>query len=202
MIVAIWAHSGIGPALSWWFKTLKLDKDSSQQVTFLLAFLHIRLSVLEASSHFSFPGMEWIVSTKVRRLGEQLENSVLGGRTVFRTFVLIQFEWGQRSMELTACPIAPNSATSLHQTWPSQHHLLPWWLQWYANEALTTQKPEWSLSKVNQILSLDCSNPSQGSLWPSAQNPKSLLWQGLAWLSLCFSLQPYPKFPCPSRAPL
>ena len=62
-------------------------------MTFIPVFLHIRLSVLAASSHFSFPAMEQIVSPKVRGPEEQLENSVLRGRSVFRTFVLIQFEW-------------------------------------------------------------------------------------------------------------
>lgn len=57
-------------------------------------------------------------------------------------------------------------------------------------------RSQWSLSKVNQILSLHCSNPSWGSLWPSAQNPQSLLWQGLAWLSSASlsSLIPSPFF--------
>lgn len=85
----------------------------------------------------------------------------------------------------------------IHQvlsTIPSQHHLLPWWLQWFPNEPFTTQKPESSLSKVNLILSLCCSHPSYGSLLSSAPNSNFLLWQSSVWLGLYFSSQPYPKF--------
>lgn len=154
MTMAIWAYSGIGPALSWWFKTLKLDRDSSQQVSFLLAFLHIRLSVLEASSHFSFLGMEWIVSTKIRRPGEQLEISVLGGRTVFRTFVLIQFEWGPEEYGAYIMSYCSKFSNFSPPKWPSQYHLLPWWLQWSADAPLTSRKPVIAFKSKSDLVTL------------------------------------------------
>lgn len=85
--ISIWAYFGIVPPLPWWVKRLTSGRGSSPQVTFILCSYTSGGVCWMLLAHFSFP-----VSAKVGRPEEQLENSVMWERRVFRTFVLIQFE--------------------------------------------------------------------------------------------------------------
>lgn len=179
MTVAIWAYSGIVPALTGDSRGSSWAGIPANKWPSSLVLTH-QAECVDASSHFSFPGIERIVSIKVRRPEEQQENSVLWG-IVFRTFVLIQFEWGpdECGAYIMSYCLSLQNMLQIHQLLSTLHgqDSITSCLDdcsGLTNEPFTTQKPEWSLSKVNQILSLCCSNPSQGTLLPSAPKFKLL----------------------------
>lgn len=91
---------------------------------------------------------------------------------------------------------APNSSASSPHPRPSQHHLLPWWLQWSPNEPFVTKEPEWSLSKVSQILSLCCSYPSPPLPVALSTKPKLLV------LTRPYIIGPLLLSPASSQVPL